>query len=176
MPTLIGDDLADIEDLADLTGAEKTDLRLIIALRRASARFRGAVRHHVSPVDADEVVLDADGSRVLLLPHVPVREVLWVILGGVTITDYRWTRDGRLRRARGWPDGPVTVIYDHGYKPVPDDIVEAVLQQAAYLYARDPGVQSMAVGGESVTFARAGVTEEWSQAVDRYRIDRAERP
>jgi hypothetical protein len=176
MPTLTGDDLADLNDLADLAGAETTDIRLIRALQRASARFRGEVRHHVSAVDNDTVTLDGDGSRSLLLPNMPIRAVLWVIIDGNSVTDYRWFRDGRLRRTGGkvWPESQITVTYNHGYKQVPDDIVEAVLSQAVDLYSRQPGVRSMAVGGESVTFAAAGISEEWSQVVARYRIARGE--
>lgn len=178
-PTLTSDPLADVADLAALTGRDLTDPVLSLALSRASARFRSAVRSTVTRVDDDEVTLEGDGSRSLLLPDVPVLSVTSVTAGGETVPGYRWFRDGRLRRLPGWPGWPddrVTVVYSHGHDPVPADIVEVVLHAAQAILATQPGVQTMAIGGQSVTFERAGVTGAWSVAVDRYRIGWSERP
>ncbi len=167
-------DLADVDDLAVRTGRPVGDRSLLSALSRASSRFRGAVRHPVSVIYGDTIVVDGDGSSTLLLPAVPVLAVHDVTVGGVSVTDWELSADGRLRRYSGWPDrfGSITVTYDHGFDPVPDDVTDAVLEMAAATLNVEPGVSSMSVGGESISFVQAGITQSWSAAVDRYRIGR----
>ncbi|WP_263251630.1 head-tail connector protein [Saccharopolyspora rosea] len=170
--------LADPAALARLTGLPADDPGLLGALNRASERFRGAVGHPVTPVVRDEIVVDGDGSRSLLLPAVPVTAVHQVDVDGQPVADYQWSRNGILRSAGCWPDrlGAVRVVYDHGYPPneVPGDIADAVLVQAQMILDQNPGVSSMSTGGVSVSFSRVGVTEAWSKAVERHRIGRGD--
>ncbi|MEU3826453.1 mobile element protein [Streptomyces sp. NPDC029080] len=181
----MADLLADPEELAASLGVQATDPKLLWALTAASRRFRGAVRHPVSLVAGDVVTLDGTGQQALLLPSAPVIAVTSVKLDGVTITlgaDYEWSADGILRRIGGcWPDRLrcVEVAYDHGYAVVPEDIQEVVVDQARALYRIDPGVQTKTVGGQSVTFgvqAAIGVTAQWTAAVQRYELNRGDRP
>lgn len=177
--------LADPAELAASLGVAADDPKLVWALTAASRRFRGAVRHQVSLVSGDEVTLDGNGCESLLLPAAPVVAVESVTLdGGVLVegTDYSWSGDGFLRRLNGcWPDRLrcVTVVYDHGHDPVPEDVQEVVIDQARAMFRIDPGVQTKTVGGQSVTFgvqAAIGVTAQWTAAVEAHRLNRGDRP
>lgn len=174
--------LADPVVLAAWFGVEPSEPKVILALRATSQRFRGAVRHHVSHVVDDVEILDGNGLRSMLLRNAPVAEVSEVLVDGVLLaaTEYRYgRRDGRLRRMCGlWPDLlPVQVTYTHGHDPVPEDIAEVVIDQARALYKVLPGIQSITTGAESFAFGAAasiGVTEQWSSAVQRHRLNRGD--
>lgn len=177
--------LADPEDLAIWLGVPATDLKLLQALGAASSRFRGAVRHPVSYVAGDTVVLDGNGKQALLLGAAPVVEVTSVKLDDVALayrTDYEWSSDGFLRRIGAcWPNRLrcIEVVYSHGFQQIPDDICEVVIDQARAQYAVRPGLTSMTVGGQSVAFgaqASIGVTSQWSTAVEKYRLNRGDAP
>jgi hypothetical protein len=177
--------LADPAELATSLGVAADDPKLLWALNAASRRFRGAVRHSVSLVEGDAFVLDANGQKSVLLPAAPVIAVSSVELDGEVLvdgTDFEWSTDGYLRRLGGcWPDRLRCIegVYDHGFDPVPEDIQEVVIDQARAMYRIDPGVQSKTVGGQSVTFgtqAAIGVTAQWVTAVERYQLNRGDRP
>jgi hypothetical protein len=168
--------LASVADLATLTGKPATDPKLVLALKRASARFRGAVGHTVSMVTDDVVLLDGDGSGALLLPAAPVVGSPAVEIDGVPVNDYRTSAArGILRRRAGWPDdlGSVQVTYSHGYETIPGDIEDAVLEQAELQYKVLAGVQQASLGAQSVTFgvqASVGVTQRWAECVERHQL------
>lgn len=171
--------LAAPDDLATWLGVPASDAKLLAALRAASARFRGAVRHPVSLVSGDTVTLDGDGSSTLVLPAAPVTGVSSVLVDDVAIDDYGWSRRGLLSRDAGWPDGfgRVTVTYDHGYDPIPDDVAEAVIDQARTLYHVEPGITQVQTAAESVSFgpaASVGTTAQWASAVQAYRLNRGD--
>ncbi|MPZ66171.1 MAG: mobile element protein [Pseudonocardiaceae bacterium] len=174
------DYLAPPEELAARTGLSATDPALLDALRRATAEFRGQARTHISFVAGDTATLDGDGSRVLLLPHAPVRAVTSVELDGVATDSYDWTADGRLlfSHALGHGGQRVVVTYDHGFDPVPEDVAAAVLDRAeSRLTIGAMAVQTVAVGGKSVTFATGERgSAAWDRVVDHYRLGRAENP
>ncbi|UJW30989.1 hypothetical protein L3Q67_38310 [Saccharothrix sp. AJ9571] len=148
------------------------------AVASASARFRGAVRHPVSLVADDVAWLDGHGCTVLTLPAAPVVAVTTVEVRGHAITDFTWSRQGQLRRARCWPNElvAVRVVYTHGYDPVPENIADTVLTEARYLLTVQPGISAMTVGGESLSFSApaAAMPESWTRAVDRYRLNRGD--
>lgn len=179
------DYLADPAELAVWLGVSETDPKLLSALAAASRRFRGAVRHPVTLIADDTVVLDGTGSCSVLLPAAPVVSVTSVELEGTALTvgvDYEWSADGFLRRLGGlWPCRLrcLEVVYAHGLEPIPEDIQEVVLDQARAMYAIQPGVQQKTVGSQSVTFgaqAATGVTAQWSAAVEKYQLNRGDRP
>jgi hypothetical protein len=127
----------------------------------------------------DEVVLDGNGRKSVLLPVWPTTAVASVTLDGellVEHTDYEWSGAGILRRLCAlWPDRLrcLTVTYSHGWAEVPKDIQEAVIDQARSMDTVVPGLQSKTVGAQSVTFgaqAAIGVTSQWSAAVDRHKV------
>lgn len=181
----MADLLADPDELAASLGVPATDPKLLWALTAASRRFRGAVRHPVSLVAGDTVTLDGNGRESVLLPAAPVLAVASITLDGAALTegtDFDWSADGFLRRLTWvWPDRLrcIQVVYDHGYAVVPEDIQEVVIDQARAMYRIDPGVQTKTVGGQSVTFgvqAAIGVTAQWTAAVERYQLNRGDRP
>lgn len=179
------DYLAEPADLAIWLGVPATDPKLLQALAAASSRFRGQVRHHVSLVTDDLLTLDGNGSRSVLLPAEPVAAVTSLLLNGdplVDGTDFEWSEDGYVRRLGCglWPNKLrcIRITYSHGYAEIPEDIAEAVIDQARAQHAVRPGVQSVQVGGQSVAFgaqASIGVTAQWSAAVAKYRLNRGDR-
>ncbi|MET9158285.1 mobile element protein [Streptomyces parvulus] len=172
--------LADPAELAVKLGREADDPQLLWALKQASRRFRGQVHHPVTLVTDDEVTLDGNGRESLLLPVWPTTAVAQVLLDGVELTegtDYSWSDAGILRRlgCHRWPDRLrcITVVYTHGWADTPEDIQEVILERAEAAFTIPVGVQSKAVGGQSVTFGAqmaAGSTEAWTKAVDRHKV------
>ncbi|MFJ4322250.1 mobile element protein [Streptomyces tricolor] len=175
--------LADPEELAVKLGRSPDDPQLLYALRAATRRFRGQVHHPVTFVADDVVLLDGNGRQSLLLPVWPTTAVSSVLLDGAELSegvDYSWSDAGILRRLGGlhWPNRLrcLQVTYSHGWNglaEVPGDIQEAILERAEAAFTIPVGVQSKAVGGQSVTFgaqAAAGATEAWTKAVDRYKV------
>ncbi len=175
--------LADPAELAIWLGKPATDPTLLAALTAASRRFRGAVRHPVTAVAGDTITRDGNGRDAILLPAAPVTAISSVVLSGTLLvegTDYEWSADGYLRRLGcPWPSRLrcLVITYDHGWAEVPQDIQEAVIDQARSMYRVQPGVQSYTAGSESVTFgaqAAVGVTSQWSAAVTAHRLNRGD--
>lgn len=181
--------LAEPEDLAEVLGVPADNVRLVAAIRKASSRFRGQVRWPVSEVKDVTVTLDGNGRRSLRLP---VREVTAcaVILrgaGGASGTplvdgvDFEWSTDGILDRLGGlWPDRrrAVIVTYTAGFEIVPDDIQEAVLDQAEAMFNGRRGLSSKQVGGITESYGSVeavGVSEQWARAVAAYQIKAGDR-
>ncbi|MFC8009152.1 mobile element protein [Streptomyces cinereoruber] len=172
--------LASPVELSEILGRPADDGKLLFALRAATRRFRGAVGHPVTLVEGDTVTLDGNGRESILLPVWPTTLVTSVHLDGVLLvdgTDYAWSHDGILRRLgyHVWPRRLrcLSVVYSHGWAEIPEDIVEVVLDQARVMDTVKPGVQSKAVGGQSVTFgaqAAIGVTDQWAKAVARHKV------
>ncbi|WP_394621297.1 hypothetical protein JNUCC0626_20030 [Lentzea sp. JNUCC 0626] len=177
--------LADPAELAALTGLPADDSRLVAALVAASRRFAGAVRCPIRRVEQDEVVLDGNGTTSLLLPAAPVTAVHLVELDGVALdaASVQWSADGLVERTTPWPRRRrcLRIVYSHGYDPVPGMVSDAVTQAAHIALNSEPGMSTLAVGGMSVSWsttfggAQAGATEAWSQAVERYRLNRGDR-
>lgn len=175
------DFLADVAKLARKVKRDPGDLLVVDSLQRASDRFRGDVRHHVSLVEDDVLILDGGGRLNLRLPVVNIREVQEVTVDERPV-EVRFSADGILRRRDGrlWPDdyGCVRVVVTHGLDPIPGDIQAAVLDQAEAVYTVKRGMSSYQVGGISQSFAAVesvGVTEEWARAVTRYRVRAGDR-
>lgn len=169
--------LCSIAALARSLGKSEQDPNLIYAVERASARFRSAVGHNVTK-ETKTLVLDPPAGETLLLPVKGVSE-LTVKLGGIQLEHFTYSpRTGALRRHGGWGTelGTIEVTYTAGTDEVPDDVADAVAEQAASIYATlaTPGVQQISQGVRSITFGTAstvGTTQRWSEAVERHRID-----
>lgn len=150
----------------------------MLALRRASDAFAGAVHFPVLRTENDKVLLRCDGSRNLILPARPVEaasvqldggevEVAGESPGSPLLLDRRL---GILSRAAGWPDRDVVLVtYTHGYPEdkIPGDIQDAVLERASYVAETLGFVDSESKGPFSRSF---GVTQQWVDTVERYRI------
>ncbi|MFE5159645.1 mobile element protein [Streptomyces sp. NPDC056697] len=172
--------LADPAELATFLKLPADDLRLLAALRAATRRFRGAVRHPVSLVTDDTVFLDGTGKAQLRLPAAPVLQVRAVLVDGVALQGVRVRREaGLLLYPSGcWPEwSEVAVTYDHGHDPVPEDVAEVVIDQARTIYRTDPAIQQVTTGTESVSFAATaavGVTAQWAAAVEAHQLNRGD--
>jgi hypothetical protein len=175
--------LATPEQLATLTKLPANDPNLLLALERASDRFRAAVGYPVHQVTDDVIWLDGDGTDTLLLPAAPFT-TLSVELNGAALvagSGYQASRRaGILRRAGGWPDGleNIKVTYTHGWVIIPGAIVDAVLEQAATQAKDLAHIASESAGGQSITYgaqAMIGVTQKWVDAVEKYSLGRADR-
>ncbi|MFF3671692.1 hypothetical protein [Microtetraspora malaysiensis] len=174
--------LADPDELAAMLGVPTDDRRMLAALRDASRRLIGDVRHPVALVLGDEVWLDGDGSASLLLPAAPVVAEPLVELDGQALEEgeFDWSEKGILERRGCWPRRLrcVRVVYDHGYDPIPGDIQAVVLAQAESAFRSTPGVSSMQVGGMTVSYGAAaaiGVTQQWADVVAKYTLNRGDR-
>jgi len=183
--------LATAEALALVTGLPATSPKLLLALDRASERFRGEVGHPVTLVEDDTILLDGGGGDLLMLPAVPVTEIAEVKVGGTAVTDWVASlKSGVLRRTPGvdpgwgwtaaWPDGlgNIQVTYTHGVDVVPGDIQDAVLEHAATLLLAPIGIQSETAGSQTVTWGVAsttGVTQKWADVVARHSLIRGDR-
>lgn len=135
----------------------------------ASAAFRTLAGGQAIGFVADDVViLDGDGSRLLLLPQYPVTAVTSVLVDGADVTaEVTWSELGLIRRADPFPGTyrSVQVTYSHGYDPVPDDVVDAVLDLAEAASRMPAGVTSMQLGAASW---RRGATGAVVAAAARY--------
>lgn len=131
------------------------------------------------------IVLDPDSD--------PARTLTVTVDGDVVDPSrYRVAKAlGMLELVSGaWPRGVgrIQVTYSHGYIPtlvaaadgeparldgVPEDIQAAVLAQAQILMNVTPGLQQRTVLGDMVSFGTAaavGATQEWSEAVENYKL------
>ncbi|GAA4680476.1 hypothetical protein [Nocardioides nanhaiensis] len=167
--------LTPADDLATKLGVAPTDARLLVALRSASARFRGAVRWQVHRV-TETLVVNGTGTLDLALPARHVTDVSGVLVNGTPVA-VDWDEYGLLNRRDGrlWPRRrrAVEVTLTYGYDPIPDDIAEAVQDQAEAGYNILRGLSSKQVGGITLTFGQSeavGVSQAWVDAADRYRI------
>ncbi|MGW4250334.1 mobile element protein [Streptomyces californicus] len=172
--------LAEPAELATFLSLPADDMRLLAALRAATRRFRGAVRHPVSLVTDATVLLDGTGRAELHLPVAPVVELHSVRVDGEELTGVRAKRRAGvlLHPAGCWPAwSEVTVRLDHGHDPVPDEVAEAVIDQARAIYRLDPAIQQITTGTESVSFAATaavGITSQWQAAVEAHRLNRGD--
>lgn len=165
--------LATIDDLQTKIGGKGDDEKLKLALALASGRFRGQANNPIS-LTTETVTLDTQGASRIMLPAAPVRDVSQVQVDGVD-TAYEWSEHGVLRFDTPLPDRyrALQVTYTHGYDPIPDDVRDVVLEQAAAIYNLLPGVMSYTVGAESRSYSTAltvGTTAQWAACVARYRI------
>jgi hypothetical protein len=131
----------------------------------------------------DVIWLDGNGTDTLLLPAAPVSSIT-VELNGQPLaagSGYKISRRaGILRRPGGWPDDleNIQVTYTHGWVTIPGDIADAVLEQAATQALVLAHIASETALGQSLTYgaqAMVGVTQKWSDAVEKYSLGRGDR-
>jgi hypothetical protein len=170
--------LAPPEKLAAKLKTDESDADMLLALDLASARFRGQTRNPIS-LSSDTLTLDAHGSRSLLLPFAPVVSVESLTIDGVAYgpSDFEWSGSGMIRLGSPMPDlwRSVEVSFTHGYAQIPQDVQEAVLDQATAMYPVLSGnaYTSYTTGTESRSFntqLQVGYSAQWSACVQKYRV------
>lgn len=132
-------------------------------------------RQNIERVDNDSVVLRRSNHSILLLPQVPVIAVDSVNDGSLLVVndDYEWSTAGVLKRLYGsWREN-TTVVYDHGYATVPEDIVGVCLALASrgFAGADNTDVEKEQMGPYAVTYrvAIAALESEEVATLNRYR-------
>lgn len=133
-------------------------------LEKAESAIRDEAKQTIDHVADDVAELDGVWSHTLRLPERPVTDVSAVSLRGpdgitTTITDYVFSRNGKLRRTGsssqripgdvgrwGGPDSEVTVTYSHGYQTIPQELTDIAIAVAARAWINPGGVQSEGVG------------------------------
>jgi hypothetical protein len=149
--------------------------RAELFLRIASGEVRGYTGQLFDLVENDEVILNGRGTRILLLPELPVLAVTEVLEAYATTDEatiagpldaspiYEWDEDGVLeridggvfRRRRRW----YQITYDHGYATVPDEVKSVVLRAAGRAFENPEGIRQETLGRYSYTLAgeQAGI-------------------
>lgn len=151
---------------------DATDDELIaaqVALNAACAEIQRRTSQTFTVVEGDVITIDGTGTRILLLPELPIVAVNSVIIDKdlateEIVTDFRVDADGRLylprrstatpyRRCNHWPRGfaNITIDYDHGYAAVPADLIDLAVRAAFAGVAYQPGLAGETIGGYSYT-------------------------
>lgn len=145
------------------------------ACARATAKFRSAIRHHLTEQTGLRLVLDGTGTRYLRLPVLePV--IRSVTVRGALTEPVGVSPYGLLEFSSPLPPtlGAVVVELERcGLEHVPEEVSAAVMVEAVMALGRTPGVQSETVGAVSVSYGATGVVgvrEQWQEAVENYRI------
>jgi hypothetical protein len=167
-----------IVDATDLANHQAGDEEML--LRQAQGKVRDYCGWHVAPRRNEDLVVDGDGSSLLHLPTMHVTEVAAVLVDDELLdpSKYRWSADGMLERRDGarWPAAfrSVKVTLEHGYDPVPDGLVAAILGYAARLGDSPAGRVREQVGQVGVGFTATGLplTEAEKADLAPYRLTR----
>jgi hypothetical protein len=170
--------LATIVDLQQRVAIDLNDgtvkARAVALLDDASAAVRAAAGGQVISSVANDSVKIVPQCGIVRLPQIPVTAVDSVVDKDAAALDFTWYQvDGggteitltsaevyRFDYEYPWrtPLAPVTVVYDHGYDPVPDDIVALVCQVAARALGRPPetsGLTQETIGAYSYSIGVA---------------------
>ena len=137
--------------------------------------------------DPDNAVLDGSGHAELLLPQYPVAEVTSLVLNGAALlpavpggTSGWWLdcsaglvalKNGLFTRGRG----NVLAAYSAGFSPVPADLAQAALEQAAMRFQESAaghgrlGVAARTLADGSVSYSQKALLPQVREVLDRYR-------
>ncbi|WP_330253137.1 hypothetical protein OG874_00530 [Nocardia sp. NBC_00565] len=133
-----------------------------LAVNVASSAIRSFCGWEITELTVAAEVMDGTGGRSLWLPTLRLTAVASVVENGNTltvVTDYDWTKYGRLIRAGCWPRTArsVTITYTHGYATVPDVVKGMCLMLASRLYNNPEALKSQSETwgpfAESASFA-----------------------
>lgn len=181
-----------LRTLLELTDDDNADDALLeLCLRNASGVVIGYTGSTFALVAEDEVLLDGRGSTLLLLPQLPVNDVLEVVEAPgddsetVLFSDelatplVEWSSSGMLRRV----DGGVfarrfrwyRVVYSHGLAIVDDAVRDVVLRVAARSFTNPEEVRQETIGRYSYTrdSAAAKLSEAEKASLDHLVIPEA---
>lgn len=140
-------------------------------LLQAEAEVRGYCEWHIAPSRTETVRVEGGGGRVLLLPSLHVTAIASVVdEDGNAITDYRWRRNGVLRRSACWSDClAYDVTFTHGHATVPPDVSAAVQAIAAGDVALGV-VKSWTKGPFGETYGSDSREAATRATLDRYKL------
>jgi hypothetical protein len=163
-------------DLALVLGREvdAEDPAALAALDAATAVVQAVTGQRLEAVAGDTITLDGSGTRVLLLPEIPVTDVVSVSLDGTELdsADYQWSADGYLRRTNAvWSNDlrNVEVEYDHGFATIPTIVVSITAKLAARMLDTPAAVRQETIGAYSVTYNAASLQADELVLLDRYK-------
>lgn len=180
------------EDLAARLGvtfdSTQTD-RATALLADASAVVRNYTRQDITEVAGDTAILESTAEQWLWLPQRPVTAITSVSVGTAIVSPTYWVAQGDgLYRFYGWsgrmwgttalwnqPD-TITVVYDHGFAVVPDDIVRVTCKLALSSWLNPQGLREWRQGETQVTLATETVGVGALDDDDRRVLDFYRRP
>lgn len=188
-----------INDVKDLLQVDVNEPSAMRAIAEATAAIKGWCGQEIELVTGETITLDCGGGPWLLLPELPVVEVISVVEDGETLVagkdeDYQLGQYGILHRVGAfWLAGVqvIEVTYSHGYATIPQDVRDVATRAASRAYqaglraaevAAVPGVAATSLGDYSVTFTSEGsdgvlgasgarlLLESEKDALARYRV------
>ena len=153
------------------------------ALLLASGSVRAYCRWEISRNEQAQMQTYGDGSRLIALPTLLLRDVLSISVNHIDLgpiawsTELNWSRKGQIHRAEGWcKEAVVDVIADHGYDDddIPHVIKLVTLDAASRQLSNPEALVSASTGEVSRTWsssATAGTLPGLHQALlDNYRL------
>lgn len=157
------------QDVVDLLGrGDTSDPGITIAVDAACDIVRTFTERLINET-TESINLDGHGGDALLLPQLPVTQVVSVQVNGTAVTDYAVGSNGILYRGTGgtadtswapsnWPEGRqnITVQYKHGWAGtlVPRDLRMVALALAQRIVVQGAAVSEQ-VGQTRVAYAGA---------------------
>jgi hypothetical protein len=162
------DALVSVEDFAAYLQRDLDRCTADLALAGASGLVRQYLRWDLSRT-TETFVVDTHGSRTVALPTLRLNGVDEVSVvrrpPGTTLpvstllapAEYTWSASGLLWLDTPTPNGfrAVSVVADHGYDPIPDEVRLVVCAIAARAYSNPDGLRSQTVGGVGRGYAAA---------------------
>lgn len=169
----MSDDLFDPAD-PDLTQPQPTPGFL---LRVAGATIRTFLGWHLSPNRCDTIETRVGSKGIVPLPSRHVTYINGVVVNGQNVppSDYWWSEDGWLELRYYQLGQRVTVIFEHGYDEVPDDVKAVALEVVRQGQSTAPtggNISSLrSPGGYAVSFnTSAGTVASGSDLSEEQRL------
>lgn len=150
----------DLEDYLQVTFDAADNVRAAKLLDHASAVIRRTARQDFDFTSNDAITLQPTGTKILLLPQLPVTAVGSVVMDGITLVDdidYRVTLPaGIIKHLRKRWTKPVDVVYSHGYSTLPEDLKAICVEMSARAWTNPRGVISEQIGNYSARWGADG--------------------
>ncbi len=151
-----GDQFATASDLAARLGVTLTageQDRADALLISATGAVQTAAGQQISRVADDTLTVRGTREPTILLPERPVESVASVTVDGTAVTDW-WVQNDELVRPCGFGhDGiEVTIVYTHGFDPVPEFVKALVLEMVVGVWVNPSNLVSERVGQVQVAY------------------------
>lgn len=168
----MANDLINPDQLNGQPGAPFTQA----AVDAAVATLRRMADWHIAPQRTETLTLDGSETRLLVVPTLRLTSVTAVrdVSGSapLTLSGWRASQAGMIRRAAGWPCGFGVLEVDvvHGYANAPADLLPAIAALCE-LAAAELDVQQESLGAWSVT-ARDSLAQAHAETIEAYALPR----